>query len=400
MTGVAALIILGVLTAHAIFRGWCLQVARQGMRRHAVSGPERPIQLWQRTRDMAPPVTIISVITPDETDAEARVRRLTGLSYPGLSAVVAVPRTDRVLVRQLADAFDLEPVAGRFGGNPLAPEREVLGGGTGALRVVALDACRDGEALNACLAEVQTPFVFVILAKVTPHADALMRAMETLLSGDPQMVAVAGVAEGERGATGRQALIDRRALARLGLLAPTAAPFAMIKSEAVLAAGGFAGRDVTTGLHTLARVQRVSPGATVGVATEARCPIERHQPVGRNAAIRSMLWRHCGALGRTRYGRFGTLTMPLLMLDTVLAPAAEVAALFVFAALVWSGGSALAFAIAVLGLSLSTRLATQITALCLQIEHGEVAPSLQGIVRLLASEVSLGSGALLPDSAP
>lgn len=386
MIAVAALTILAILAGQTVFRAWCLHravVCGQDAR----GDLERPINLWQRNRAIAPPITMISMMDAGQPDCEARIRRLIGLSYPNLSTIIAVPRSDRALVRKLARTFHLRPVAGRLAAEARAGAPAVLGGGTGALRVLAVDAGGQSDALNACLAEAQTPYICIVSGRATPPADAMMRAMEALVSGDSRIVAVGGVAEGDPGASGRRALIDRLALASLGLLAPTGAPFAILRREAVFAAGGLSGGDGAIGINTLAKIHRASPGTMVAVAPEAKCRIEQHQRAGRNAEVRRMLWRNLGAVGRLRYGRFGMITLPLLWLETVLAPAAEIAALGMFGLLAWQGGPALAFAIAALSLAIAPRLATQLVGLRLQVANGELPPSLAAIARAIAADI-------------
>ena len=232
----------------------------------------------------------------------------------------------------LAEAFGLEPAPyGEIAVSPVLP----------SLRWLRVEQAGKAGALNAVLEKIDSDIVLTVDADTILLPDAIA-AMRAAFRRDPALVAATGLLGPicDRSVTGRifewfqtyeyvRNFISRFAWMQVNGLLLISGAFAGFRREAVVAVGGFDPDCMVEDYELIHRLHRWSCdndlGWTIRVLGEARAqtdaparllPFLRQRRRWFGGFLQTQYWNR-DMVGAPRFGRLGTMMLPVKALDTV-----------------------------------------------------------------------------------
>jgi cellulose synthase/poly-beta-1,6-N-acetylglucosamine synthase-like glycosyltransferase len=321
----------------------------------------RSIDLWSRYEDLAPPVTVVAPAYNEELSIVDSVKALIALQYPEHDVIVVNDGSKDATLARLIEAFGLRAVDRQ---QLVALQRtRILGvyasASTPNLLVVDKENGRKADAANAGIGFAATPLVCVIDADSIIEADGLLRATEPFMTDHGDLVAVGGAIRVVNGSTVkgghiiqmrlspkwlprfqiveymRAFLTARVANARLGTLTLISGAFGIFKRSVLVEIGGYRHDTVGEDLEIVTRIHRhmrdTARPYRMAFVPEVVCWTEvpetyaglRNQRSRWQQGALETLVTHRTMIGNPRYGRIGLVAMPLMVLEDIIGPPAE-----------------------------------------------------------------------------
>ena len=381
--------------------------------------------LWQRYADLALPVSVIAPAFNEELSIAQSVRALLALEYPEHEVIVVNDGSKDDTLATLIAEFGMQPVRRE----QLAVLQKTAILGTYAsprypnLLVVDKENGRKADAANAGIGFARMPLICVIDADSIIERDGLMRAAEPFMMDNGELVAVGGairIANGcdvvggtlarigiPRGFIPRFQVVEylraflmaRVANAGLGMLLLISGAFGLFRRSAVIEVGGYRHDTVGEDLELVVRLHRhmreqqrpyhIAFIPEVVCWTEAPAELKglRNQRARWQQGALETLVRHRSMIGNPRYGRIGVLAMPLLILEDVLGPPAELLG-YLLLPIAWALGI-LAPDIAIAFLCVAFLFGTAISIATLALEETQLrrTPTARDMLRLGSAAV-------------
>ena len=296
------------------------------------------------------------------------VKALLGLHYPEHEVIVVNDGSEDSTLQCMIEAFDMHPTerqqvaalqATRIRGVYASRRHENL-------LLVDKENGRKADAANAGIGFAITPLVCVIDADSLIEPDGLLRATEPFMSDEGDLIAVGGAIRIVNGSLVRGGHIEKIGLsdrwlprfqvveymrafltarianAQLGMLMLISGAFGIFRRDLIVEIGGY--RDDTVGedlelvtrlhrhMRETRRAYRIDFVPEIVCWTEAPETFEglRNQRTRWQQGALETLSRHRAMVGNPRYGRIGLLAMPLIVLEDVIGPPAELIGYLVF----------------------------------------------------------------------
>jgi cellulose synthase/poly-beta-1,6-N-acetylglucosamine synthase-like glycosyltransferase len=322
---------------------------------------ERAMDLWSRYEDLAPPVSIVAPAFNEELSIVDSVKALLALQYPEYEVIVVNDGSKDATLARLIEAFDLEPVDRQ---QLIALQTTRILGVYGSpnhpnFLVVDKENGRKADAANAGIGFARTPLVCVIDADSIIESDGLLRATEPFMTDNGELVAVGGAIRVVNGSAVdgghitdmrvsdkwlprfqiveymRAFLTARIANAHTGTLLLISGAFGIFKRTTLVEIGGYRHDTVGEDLEIVTRIHRHMRATRqpyrIDFVPEIVCWTEVPETLAglRNQRSRwqqgalETLTAHRGMLGNPRYGRIGLVAMPLMVLEDIVGPPAE-----------------------------------------------------------------------------
>ena len=319
------------------------------------------LDLWQRTEANAPRISVIAPAFNEELSIAQSIQSLLSLQYPDLEVIVVNDGSKDRTMEILHDTFALVPV-----------EREI----DRALHMTRVTGCyasskydnllvidkengRKADATNAGISYSSGDLICIIDADSVIDPEGLLRAVQPFIEGDGTVIAVGGSIRIANGCTIRDGHVvnvgigrdwlplfqtleyfraflgGRVASARLSMLLLISGAFGLFRRDVLIEAGGYQHDSLGEDLELLVRLQRIAfeQGRPHTVAylpeiccwTEAPFTIEgiRNQRTRWQQGGLQVFFKHRKMLFNPRYGRLGMLAFPLLALEDLIGPIAE-----------------------------------------------------------------------------
>lgn len=361
--------------------------------------------LWALSEKQAIPVSIIAPAFNEELTIVDSVRALLSVNYPAFEIIVVNDGSNDNTAKTLIDAYRMIPRPPRRV-VPLdhQPVRQVyVSPEQPNLIFIDKENGRKADAVNAGLAHARNPLVCVIDADSLIDKDAMLRVVQPFLDDDGSLLAVGGnirltngcdVRGGKVREIGfpkewiarfqvleylRAFMVSRVSASRWSVLMLISGAFGVFRRDAVLEVGGFEHGTVGEDLELVVRLHRKSiekgkPGRIAYVA-DALCWTEApfdyrgisNQRARWTQGGLEVLAKHRHMLFNPRYGRPGMIGMPMVLLETLLTPLAELVSyvVLVFALVFGIKTWAYAFALVVF----SALLGSLVSLLCIGFEE-------------------------------
>lgn len=318
--------------------------------------------LWSLQGQQSPGVSIIAPAFNEELTISQSVRSLLSNDYPTLEVIIINDGSkDRTLEILITD-FQLVPSNRERLWNLDHQPVLCVYQSKSHPNLVVIDKVngRKADAANAGICYAQFPLISITDADSLLESDALLRATGPFLSDDGSLVAVGcsiRLTNGSRISGGsmvesrlprtfierfqlieylRAFMVARIASSSWHLLMLISGGFGVFKRDAVLAAGGYHHDSLGEDLELVVRLHRKSweagRPARVAYVPEAVCWTEvpstyaglRNQRTRWQQGALGTLKDHRAMLFNKRYGRVGLAGMPMILLEDVLVPVAEV----------------------------------------------------------------------------
>ncbi|MBT0667938.1 glycosyltransferase family 2 protein [Novosphingobium profundi] len=328
----------------------------------------RSIDLWSRCEGLAPPVSVIAPAFNEELSIVESVKALLALHYPEHEVIVVNDGSKDATLARMIEAFAMHPTDRQ---QVVALQHTRIRGVYASrqhpnLLLVDKENGRKADAANAGIGFAITPLVCVIDADSLIEPDGLLRATEPFMSDEGSLIAVGGairIVNGSRVRGGhieaigiakewlprfqiveymRAFLTARVANAQIGILTLISGAFGIFRRELLVEIGGYrhdtVGEDleIVTRLHRHMRENkrdyRIDFVPEIVCWTEAPATLAglRNQRMRWQQGALETLVRHRAMLGNPRYGRIGLLALPLLVLEDVVGPPAELLGYLIF----------------------------------------------------------------------
>lgn len=385
----------------------------------------RSIDLWSRYEGLAPPVSVIAPAFNEELSIIDSVQALLALQYPEHEVIVVNDGSSDATLQRLITAFALEPSERQqLVALQTTRVRGVYVSSKHAnLLVIDKENGRKADAANAGIGFATTPLVCVIDADSIIESDGLLRATEPFMTDDGRLVAVGGAIRIVNGSTIRSGHLEslrvsnrwlprfqvveylrafltaRVANADLGLLLLISGAFGIFRRSVVVDMGGYrhdtVGEDLelVTRMHRHMREQkreyRIAFVPEVVCWTEAPETLQglRNQRSRWQQGALETLVAHRRMIGNPRYGRIGTVAMPLLVLEDVIGPVMELIG-YITIPLAWAFGVLSAeMALAFVGLTLVFGTGISIGTLVLEERQLRRTPSASDLASLAVAAI-------------
>jgi cellulose synthase/poly-beta-1,6-N-acetylglucosamine synthase-like glycosyltransferase len=319
------------------------------------------VDLWSRYEDLVPPVTVIAPAFNEELSIIDIVKALLALHYPDHEVIVVNDGTKDATLQRLIDGFDMYPVEReQMAALQFTRVLGVYGSKTHPnLLVVDKENGRKADAANAGIGFAATPLICVIDADSIIEPDGLLRAVEPFMNDDGSLVAVGGAIRIANGCHVRSGNIERIGLsprwlprfqvveylrafltarvayAHLNMLMLISGAFGIFKRSVVVEVGGYRHDTVGEDLELVTRIHRhmreQERPYRIDFVPEIVCWTEapetaqglRNQRARWQQGALEVLIAHRKMIGNPRYGRAGTIAMPLIVLEDVIGPVVE-----------------------------------------------------------------------------
>lgn len=322
---------------------------------------QNSVDLWSRYEDLVPPVTVIAPAYNEELSIIDSVKALLALHYPDHEVIVVNDGSKDATLHKLIDAFAMYPIE-RDQMAALQHTR-VLGVYASKthpnLLVVDKENGRKADAANAGIGFAATPLICVIDADSIIEPDGLLRAVEPFMNDEGELVAVGGAIRIANGCQVRSGNIERIGLsprwlprfqvveylrafltarvayAHLNMLMLISGAFGIFKRSVVIEVGGYRHDTVGEDLELVTRIHRhlreQNRAYRIEFVPEIVCWTEapetmlglRNQRARWQQGALEVLIAHRKMIGNPRYGRAGTIAMPLIVLEDVIGPIVE-----------------------------------------------------------------------------
>lgn len=386
--------------------------------------------LWQRTEGRAPRISVIAPAFNEELSIAQSVRSLLSLQYPDLELIVVNDGSQDRTMEILQEEFALFPVEREI--DKALHNTRVIGCYSSPkydnLVVVDKENGRKADATNAGISYSSGRLICIIDADSVIDPEGLLRAVQPFIQGDGSVIAVGGsirIANGCSIKDGhvtevkvdrawlpmfqtleyfRAFLAGRVASAQLSMLLLISGAFGLFRRDVLIEAGGYQHDSLGEDLELLVRLQRLAreKGQPYSVAylPEICCWTEapscllgvRNQRTRWQQGGLEVLCKHRKMLFNPRYGRLGLVAMPLLALEDLIGPIAELLGYVLLAAGLLLGVADPA--VAIVYLLLTCLLGSLITASVLLIEENQPRPvgSVRDLGRLLVAVIAENFG--------
>ena len=319
--------------------------------------------LWGRYSDLAMPVAVIAPCFNEELTVADSTRALLGLHYPEYEVLVVNDGSQDGTLARLIGEFELYAIEReQLAVLQKTAIKAVYASATHPqLTVIDKENGRKADAVNAGIGFATAPLVCVIDGDSIIEADGLLRATEPFMGDDGTMVAVGGAIRIANGSLVRGGYIDevrlpagwlprfqileylrafltaRVANAHFNMLLLISGAFGIFRRDTLIEAGGYRHDTVGEDLEIVTRIHRFmrenGREYRIGFVPEVVCWTEAPATWGglRNQRSRweqgalETLVRHRRMLFNPRYGRIGLLALPVVVLEDVIGPPAELA---------------------------------------------------------------------------
>ena len=370
---------------------YALQLAKSIYTRHTEAmAQSNTVELWHRHAQSALAVSIIAPAFNEELTIGESIRALLTVNYPKFEVVVVNDGSPDNTLKTLIDTFGLD----RINRHPdVVLSHSAIRGvycspNIPNLTVVDKVNGRKADAVNVGIGFARHPLMCVIDADSIIEADGMLRATEPFLNDDGSLVAVGGhirltngcdVGGGQVHSVGmpsgwierfqiveylRAFIVSRVASSRWNMLMLISGAFGVFRRDAVIEAGGYRHDTVGEDLELVVRLQRNAyergRKVRVGYVPDALCWTEapmtyvglRNQRTRWQQGALETLERHRHMIFNHVYGRVGMIAMPLMVIEDVLGPCAELTGYVMFPVLYAVGISPLSVLLAFYALSL------------------------------------------------
>lgn len=318
--------------------------------------------LWSLQGSQSPGVSIIAPAFNEELTIAQSARSLLSNDYPLLEVIIINDGSKDNMMEILKSEFHLVPSQRKklwhLDHQPIHAIYESQSHPN--LLIVDKANGRKADAANAGICYAQYPLISVTDADSLLESDALLRATAPFLSDDGSLVAVGcsiRLTNGCRIAGGkliearlpktyierfqmieylRAFMVARIASSSWDVLMLISGGFGVFKRDAVLDAGGYLHNTVGEDLELVVRLHRIGletgklarvayvPDAVCWTEAPASCTGLRNQRTRWQQGALETLRDHRIMLFNKRYGRIGLAGMPMIFLEDVLVPVAEV----------------------------------------------------------------------------
>lgn len=322
-----------------------------------------------------PPVSVLAPAFNEQANVVENVRSLLMLDYPLFEVIVINDGSTDNTLETLIEEFELRPTARSFEyAAPCKPVRCVYESATYSnLVLVDKDNGGKADALNAGLNLSLYPLFCAIDADSILDSDALLRLVRPFIEAPGVTIAAGGVvrvANGcdVRGGRVRQVRLVRRALpliqiveylraflfGRMGWsggnsLLVISGAFGLFDKRTAVLAGGYATNTVGEDMELVVRMHRVvhdrKQPYQIGFVPDPICWTEvpetlrvlRRQRTRWQRGLIDTIVRHCGMIGRPRYGTVGLVSLPAFAFFEMISPLVEFSGYLLLPILWWYG---------------------------------------------------------------
>jgi cellulose synthase/poly-beta-1,6-N-acetylglucosamine synthase-like glycosyltransferase len=326
------------------------------------------------------------------------------LDYPLFEVIVINDGSADNTLETLIEEFELRPTARSFEyAVPCKPVRCVYESATYSnLVLVDKDNGGKADALNAGLNLSLYPLFCAIDADSILDSDALLRLVRPFIEAPGVTIAAGGVVRVAngcdiRGGRVRQVQLVRRALpliqiveylraflfGRMGWsggnsLLVISGAFGLFDKRTAVLAGGYATNTVGEDMELVVRMHRVvhdrKQAYRIGFVPDPICWTEvpetlrvlRRQRTRWQRGLIDTIVRHCGMIGRPRYGTVGLVSLPAFALFEMISPLIEFLGYLLLPILWWHGLLDAAYAGTFLVLSLIYAVLVSVLAVLLE----------------------------------
>lgn len=363
-----------------------------------------PKDLWRLQSRQSLAISIVAPAFNEELSIVQSVRSLLSVNYPHLEVIVVNDgSTDRTL-DILTRAFNLVPrrraILAKLNHQPI---RRIYSS-VDHPNLVVVDKVngRKADASNAGIAVAQHPLVCIIDADSLIDEDALLRASQPFLADDGTIIGVGGSIRLTNGCTiaggrllqlgmprewiarfqileyMRAFMVARVSASRWGMLMLISGAFGLFRREALIEVGGYdhdsRGEDLEVAVALQRKAREMGRRSQILFVADALCWTEapfnyagiRNQRQRWAQGGTEVLMKHRRVLFNRRYGRIGMLGLPLVLLETLLVPIAELLGYAFVPLLLWLGMSSGWWLLAMLIVSLLFGTAVTLAALAIE----------------------------------
>jgi cellulose synthase/poly-beta-1,6-N-acetylglucosamine synthase-like glycosyltransferase len=329
--------------------------------------------LWLRSEAYAPPVSVLAPAFNEELTIAESVRSQLSLQYPEFELVVINDGSKDDTIGVLKREFDLQLVNRPV---PVALHKTrtkavYQSAKFPRLLVIDKENGRKADAINCGISYSQYGLICVIDADSIIDPDGLLRATEPFLVDDGSLIAVGGsiriangcdISGGHVNQIGtpkglvarfqcleyfRAFLAGRVAFSKLRILLLISGAFGIFKRETVMAVGGYRHDTVGEDLEILVRMQRymreqkrpyhVAFLPDVCCWTEAPANLKgiKNQRSRWQQGAMETIAAHKKMILNPKYGRIGMVAMPIMIIEDLIGPPAELLGYLVLPLGVW-----------------------------------------------------------------
>jgi cellulose synthase/poly-beta-1,6-N-acetylglucosamine synthase-like glycosyltransferase len=365
---------------------------------------QRPDQRRLLRSPLTPPVSLLAPAFNEQANVVDNVRSLLMLDYPLFEVILVNDGSKDGTLETLINAFQMKPSARSFEYTvPCRPIRGVYES-SDYPNLVVVDKVNGGkaDALNSGLNLALYPLFCAIDADSILESDALLRLVRPFLEAPGVTIAAGGVirvANGcdIRGGRVRQVQLVRRVLpliqiveylraflfGRMGWssgnsLLVISGAFGLFDKRIAVQAGGYATDTVGEDMELVVRMHRhlhdKQQRYRIGFVPDPICWTEvpeslrvlRRQRTRWQRGLIDTLWRHRGMIGRPRYGVVGLVALPGFAVFEMLSPLIELSGYILLPILLLLGYVDLAYAGALMVLSILYSILISILAVLLE----------------------------------
>lgn len=381
--------------------------------------------LWNRYSDLAPPISVIAPAFNEELSIVQSTRSLLALEYPEHDIIVVNDGSTDETLQKMVEAFDMEKIHR----TQIAHLQEAPIRGTYQskrypnLLLVDKENGRRADAVNAGIGFARTPLICIIDADSIIEPDGLLRAAEPFIYNDDRLVAVGGAIRIANGCTIRggslqkigiakdmvprfqiveylRAFLTKRvANAHTGTLMLISGAFGLFRRSTVVEMGGYFHNTVGEDLELVVRMHRflrdnkrdyrITFIPDIVCWTEAPAALKGldNQRARWQQGALEVLQRHRGMIFNPRYGRIGLIGMPLIVLEDVLGPPAELVGYLVLPAAMLLGLLNPMMALAFFFISVVFGCLLSVGTLALEEQQLRRTPSAKDLLRIGAAAI-------------
>lgn len=338
-------------------------------------GKGSKLDIWARHAQYSVPVSIIAPAFNEELTIDESIRALLSVNYPVFEVIVVNDGSSDRTLQKLIKSFSMN----KSNRSPVAAltHNPVHGVYTSSVhpRLLVIDKVngRKADAVNAGITYARHPLICVTDADSIIEADGMLRITEPFLTDNGDLVAVGGSIRITNGCDVqggrvldvvlpknwfarfqileylRAFIVARVATSQWSMMMLISGAFGVFKRTAVIEAGGFRHDTVGEDLEFVVRLQRTAIEAgrkcRVAYVPDAICWTEapstfaglKGQRARWEQGALETLQRHRTMIFNPRYGRIGMVAMPLMVLEDICVPVAELLGYVLFPMFLWLG---------------------------------------------------------------
>jgi cellulose synthase/poly-beta-1,6-N-acetylglucosamine synthase-like glycosyltransferase len=343
--------------------------------RHARQEERRSNANWMIGAKSIPGISMLVPAYNEELTIVENIRSLLTLRYPRYEIIVVNDGSKDGTARAVIEAFKLERVELR---RPhLAPCREIRGiyrhGDYPDLLFIDKENGGKSDALNAAMNYARHPLVCGVDADSLLDHNSLLKAARPFVERPRTLIAVGGtirIANGCEVHGGmvvneaaprrllplfqvveylRAFLIARLAFSRMNTVSIISGAFGLFKRSAVLQVGGYTHGTVGEDMELIVKLHRhfrelgepynilFVPDPVCWTEAPESLGILRRQRTRWQRGLCEVLWRHREMFLNPRYGRIGTLGLPMFLVFDIVGPFFDLLGLILIPLFWWSG---------------------------------------------------------------